>query len=242
VIYVTDKPNDRDMAQLLGKLAVVAPIPFGDCVFFGKSEDGEVRVLIERKKVGDMANSVVDGRYLNQARAAHGAGFSPLILIVEGHFRPNKMNGLVETPHGDGWSEVVPNISYTRFDTYLDELGLFLGVIVKRSLSVNETVAQVKNLWQLFQRPPSEHQSLKQLYTAPAPGVLLSKPTIVRRVAKELDGIGWERSIAVADKFKTIRAMVNANVDDWQSIPGIGKKTAVKVVEQLNGGIGQVEP
>lgn len=231
MIYCTSAPNDADLVAALGSLAVVAPIPHGDCVFFGVGEETtDIRVLVERKKIGDMANSILDGRYLSQAQAAHDAGFNHLILIVEGVMRPGRSHGLIEVPRGAGWSAMMPNISYSRFDAYVDELALYTGITVKRSASVSETAAQVKVLWQLFQKPPSAHQSLHQIYSAPPPSVQLSKPSLVRRVAKELPGVGWERSLSVDRAFRSVIELANAGEQDWKSIEGIGPKTAKTIV------------
>ena len=107
---------------------------------------------------------------------------------------------------------------------------------MKRSANVKETAAQVKALWALYQKPPSEHSSLKSIYTTPVPGRnLLLRPSLVRRIAKELTGIGWQRSGDVDEKFKSVREMVAATEKDWLKIPGIGKKTAKSVVSALNG-------
>lgn len=234
MIYVTESPNDSDLASALGSLAIVAPIPHGDCVFFGVAEGRDnIRVCIERKKVHDIAACMTDGRYLAQAQAAHGAGFEYLVLIIEGLMRPSRRDGMVETPRGAGWVAMLPHTSYSRLNTYLDEVSLYMGVLVKRSASVTETAAQIKSLWQMFQRPPSEHQSLKKIYSSELQHTLLSRPSLVRRMAKELPGIGWDRSLAVDEHFCSVVAMVGAGEGEWASLAGIGPKTAKRVTAAM---------
>jgi len=64
-------------------------------------------------------------------------------------------------------------------------------------------------------------------------GLLLKPPSLVRRVAKELPGIGWERSLLVEETFDSVRTMVNAPLEQWLEIEGIGKGIATKVQEEL---------
>ncbi|MDG6912588.1 MAG: hypothetical protein JRN35_05845 [Nitrososphaerota archaeon] len=236
-LFCTSSPNDTDLVQCLGSSAVVLPIQHGDVCFHAHSDQ---RVLIERKKVGDMASCILSNRYLNQCRQASAAGFDYLCLIVEGDCRPSPEDGLLERPVWQNrkpvWVTVTPAIPYFRFNQYLDQLQVYAGVIVKRSRDVLETAAQVRSLYEMFQRPPEEHGSLSGFYNAPDRGkVSFVPPGLVQRVAKELDGVGWERSRAVAREFATVREMVAADEKRWRGIEGIGKKTAAKVVRELNG-------
>jgi ERCC4-type nuclease len=246
-LYVTSSPNDKDLARELGSMAIVVPIPCGDCNFFGF--DG-LRVLVERKKIGDLANCIMGGRYLHQLQNAHEAGFERLILIHEGDYRLGA-DGLLEIPTYRSmmttkslkprvrriWQPVKPTIMYSRFDQFLTELHDLLGILVKRSQNVRETAAIIRALWLYYQKPPDDHQSLHQMYSGPHQMELLGKPGLVRRVSKELSGIGWERAKAVEARFKTVREMSNAGVKDWLEIDGVGKRIATSAVSQLGGKI-----
>jgi ERCC4-type nuclease len=131
---------------------------------------------------------------------------------------------------------------YHRFDGYLSELGLYLGVLVKRTQSPEETVAVIRSLWQLFQQPPSKHSSLESFYVQPPPrtDLLFRRPTFLRRVAKEIDGVGWDKSIEVERRFRSVREMANAPKSEWLKIPGIGEKTANRAVQELSAGLSEV--
>jgi ERCC4-type nuclease len=237
------------MNKALGSVAVPCPIKEGDAVFWGVGEnETTIKVCVERKRLSDMVNSILGGRYLSQVQAAHEAGFSVYVLIVEtGIIRSNPEDGMIDIlvwgtsprtgKRAQVWQPLVPTISYSRFDQYLTELDWLAGVIVKRSIDVQETAAIIKALWVNFQTAPSGHQSLKQIYKAPLNEVLLVKPSLVRRIVSELPGIGWQRSGDVAERFRSVQEMVAAGVKDWESIPGIGKVTARKAVEALHGGL-----
>ena len=240
VLFVTEQPNDRDLLKALGPIAISVPIPHGDVCFFGLWEGGtgsepiQIRVSLERKRINDMVNSIMTGRYLSQAQAAYAADFNKLILIVEGVAKPGR-GGLVEVPRRKGWMPTIPPISYSRFDQYLSELSLYAGITVKRTQNVTETAAVVKALWALFQKPPSDHSSLKSIYSAPPPGAVefMFKPSLVRRVANQLSGIGWRRAGDADRTFCSVTEMVNADANEWEKVPGVGKKTAAQVVASI---------
>ncbi len=255
-IYTSNRPNDRDMIRALGSLAVPIPL-LVDCAFSGIGDHDQVlAIAVERKKLGDLVSCILNGRYLHQAQQAKEAGFDILCLIWEAErIRPNPNDGLLEIPvwginprtlkRSHVWQPVQPTITYSRFDQYLTELDYLAGIIVKRSHNVRETAAIIKALWDNFQTPPGKHQSLNQVFS-PAPNhVQLVRPNLVRRIAKEIDGIGWEWSRVVADRFRSPRDMVCADVETWASLEivseggkkrRLGNKVAAKVVRALNGG------
>ncbi len=245
-LYCSNLSNDQDMIRALGSMAVPIPIAFGDVVFWGASDtDIPIRVCVERKKIGDLASCILDGGYLYQAQSAKEAGMDVLCLIAEGQTRASPEDGLLEIlvwginprtlRRAQIYEPVKPTIAYARFDQYLTELDYLANIIVKRSSDVRETAAIIKALWLNFQTPPSKHNSLHQMFSPPPQRVQLVKPSLVRRVANELPDIGWGKSQAVAEKFGTVRAMVEAGVKDWLDVDGIGKKTAEKVVRELSG-------
>ena len=247
LVYCSDLPNDQDMIKALGSVAVPIPIAFGDCVFWGAGDDDTVlRVCIERKKIGDLASCILNGRYIHQAQLAKKAGMDILALFVEGQMRSNSDDGLLEVPvwhpfvasNGEQkrkqvWEPVRPAVTYSRFDQYLTELAYLANIIVKRSADVRETAAIIKALWLNFQTPPGKHASLRHIYSQPPPRVQLIRPSLVRRVASELDGVGWERSGVIAGHFSSVKAMVGADSEEWSSLDGIGKKTAKSIVREL---------
>lgn len=57
----------------------------------------------------------------------------------------------------------------------------------------------------------------------------------------QLDGVGYERSKAVEDKFpgngvvSGMEQMMAASEKDWMSIDGIGKLSAQRIFRQLHG-------
>jgi len=242
-IFCSDLPNDQDMIHALNTDAIPLPGLFTDACFGGAESK---LIAVERKKVGDMADAILSGRFLYQAQVCKEQGSDVLALIVEGDRRSNPEDGMLEVPvwrinprtmrRAEFWEQVRPVISYSRFEQYLIELDYLAGIIVKRSRDVKETAAIIRALRDQFQTPPDGHKSLHQIFSSvPRIGVDLVRPGLVRRVAKELPGIGYERSRTVAEHFKSVREMCNADAEEWSSLEGIGQKTAEKVILALGG-------
>jgi len=239
MIYTSDLPNDQDMIKALGSMAVPVNL-FTDACF--SSVDGKV-IAIERKKIGDMASCVLDGRFLFQMQTCKEAGADYLVLILEGVMRASPEDRLLEIPtwgingrtgrRAEIWNPVKPVIMHSRFIQYLLELQLLAGIMVFQTRDVKQTAAVILSLYSFFQKPMDDHSSLKQFHTERPPQVSLIRPGLVKRVAKELDGVGWTRAGDVAKHFSSVRDMINAPESEWKKIPGIGKKTAQKVVLAL---------
>jgi ERCC4-type nuclease len=226
-IYVTTAANDKDLIRPLQGVPLGLQHT-GDVWFEGVSGGELAHICVERKHMRDLVNCINDGRHLQQIRQAHDERFSHYILIVEALWRESK-DGEAEYKRGRNW--VRAGMPWTRIQSYLIELHYLMGVHVIYSKSLKETVGTIKALHKFFET--EEHDSLKRFYTAPATTILLRQPSLIRRMAKELSGIGWERSLVVEEKWQSVRDMVNAPVDEWLELEGIGKGIATKVQEEL---------
>jgi len=249
-IFTSNLPNDQDIIRelrTLGSTAVV-PIPlFTDVSFAGQGDNGEsLLIAVERKKIGDMASCISSGRLLAQLQASVVVGVDVLVVLVEGRVRRSPEDGLLEIPtwgvnprtmkRCEMWQPVKPTTTYSRYCQYLFELERLAGVYVLRSEGVQETAAVIVSLWSWFQSPADGHQSLRKFYKRPPPTVQLVRPSFTRRVAAELDGIGWTLSAPVAQHLPSVERMVAASEEDWRTIPGIGKKLAKSAIAELCGG------
>jgi ERCC4-type nuclease len=230
VIYLTTAANDRDLVRLFGDLAMAVPIPYGDFIFHGKVNGEVVRVCGERKKFSDLVACINDGRHVQQVQSAHEADFQYYFLVLEAIWRETKDGEDTEFMQGNRW--IRAGMSYQRVDAYLNELTYLMGVTVKYSKSSRETVRIVRGMHDFFEDTEA-HSSLKKFYSAPMSPVLLTRPSLVRRVAKELPDIGWERSFTIEQRWSTVREMVNAPADEWIELEGIGKGIASKIDQEL---------
>ncbi len=247
MIFTSDLPNDQDMINALGGMAIPMPTLFTDCLFSGAGGDGEgILIAVERKKIQDMANSINNGRFLSQLQVCKEMGCEIMVLIVEGRCQANPLDGVLEVPGWNtalrrrSWHAAMPATMYSRFDQYLTELDYLAGVIVKRTHDVRETADVIKAIYVNFQKTPEDHGSLHKMFSAPNPesAVELARPGLVRRMAKELPSVGWEWSKVVSDRFPTVKAMCEAGVDEWASLEithdgGKSRRLGMKVAERI---------
>lgn len=66
-----------------------------------------------------------------------------------------------------------------------------------------------------------------------ATGVERARIMKLAGVAKEFPGVGYDRAVAAAKRFGSIREMVNAGWKEWAEVPGIGKVIAKSVEEYV---------
>lgn len=226
MIYITSAANDNDLRKALSE-AVEAPIAFGDVLIEGVSETGsKIWAVGERKRSVDLLKCISDGRLLKQVRDAYGVGWDRYFLVIESIMRRNQ-EGNVEYRTGPHWAATT--MPWARFQAYLNALHYQMGVYVLWSTSVRNTAETIRGLHTFFSSV--DHQSLKQFH-APTPS-LIYNPTLIRRVANQLPGIGWERSLSVENHWSSVRRMINASAQEWQEIEGIGKGISNQIVEVL---------
>ena len=249
-LFCTSAANDVDLVRALGSAAVSLPI-FTDCCF--SSTDNKL-VACERKKVGDLAQCVCDGRLLFQIQGCKEAGADYLVLILEGRYRRNLDDGTLEIPvwgvnprtlrRAEVWRPVRPSMQFSRFDQYLTELSRDVGVIIKHTENVRGTADVILALYRNFQTAGDDHHSLRRIFKPAPPVVQLVRPSLVRRVACELPGIGWEWSGVAGERFCCVKEMVAAGVNVWSGLTlesggmkrRLGKKVAGRVVSAIRGG------
>lgn len=231
MIFASQDRDPTDIIRYFGDMATRIPLAFGDFAFFGWGEGHTpISISVERKRILDAINSVRDGRLAAQvvrARRVHQVVY----IIVEGRFRPG-IDGLIELPRRGGWVVVEPAMEYRRLDNSLNTLH-HAGFLVRRTETPRETAEVVLNLYHWWQRPPEEHTTGQGIYQG---HMSLRGLSLLRRMAQELPGIGWELSARVEQSFESVQEMVGADVDRWQQIEGIGKGKAEAVVRGLGRG------
>jgi ERCC4-type nuclease len=234
VIYCTTSANDADLIPLFGARAMQAPLQFGDFSWYGLWYEKEpIMVCGDRKKLGDIISSVENGRHVAQVQRAYKAGYKFQFIVLEARYRKGG-NGLVEEYHNGHWYGHHSNLEYYRLEAYLNQMAWMGNVHLIQTETPRETVERVVELYSMFQMPPEEHSTLNQLYSPPQPKAsLMGPPSLLRRMSKELQGVGWGKSGLVEEHFGSVERMVNATQEEWQGIYGVGKTIAENVYTEM---------
>jgi ERCC4-type nuclease len=229
------RSSHRAVSEALVALGVeVEPmlLPFGDFAFIGNGPDGPIQIGVELKVVSDLVTSMRSGRLAEQI-IGMSAQYARSYVVIEGLYRVNRRNGLLEVPRGRMYSPLRcgPRPIYwsdiERFITGIEEA----GVRVRRTRSSFETALVIHRVIQGFwDKDYKDHTSLQVMRSAVPPMTLVREDPVtarIRRVAKALDvGIGWERSKAVAEHFRSIARLAEADAGEWEGIEGIGATIA----------------
>jgi ERCC4-type nuclease len=195
-------------------------------------EDKPVLIGIERKTMRDLAGSMESGRLQGHQLPGLLASYNVVYLIVEGIVRSNE-NGTIEEKAGGQWRSL--GVNRKSFDSFLNTLEVLAHVIVRQTTWQKTTADLILHLYQWWQKGWDNHKGHLGFALSPPPTLQLHKPSLFRRIAKELPGIGWEKSKAVESYFGSVGAMVLATEDDWANIKGVSARMSTKIIKELKG-------
>jgi ERCC4-type nuclease len=210
---------------------VVTELEFGDVAIMGNGPDGPVTVGIERKRIRDLVNSIASGRLVGHQIPGMMKDYHKSYLLIEGQFRAHRITKEIETLAGRVWKEASMGKNKIRWRDlwmFLNSLSVMTGVVVYHCMGMKETVDLITTLDEWWSKDWDKHKGHLAMYktTQTGPYMSLRKPTLLRRMASELPGIGFGRSKAVEELFKTVPAMLSATEEEWLEVEGIGKVTA----------------
>lgn len=250
-MLVDDRIGSGDLVPHLKRLGIpaeLARLDFADCAFPGRGPaDSVTMVGLEVKTISDVCQCMHTGRFAGHQLPGLLANYDDVWLIVEGHWRPSISGGLEVRSGTDRSPRWFPlrtgrrEWMWREVQGWLTTVMTLGGVRVWQTHDRMETVRACASIYRWWtEKPFEEHKSLKtfsemkgRVSTRKGSTIQLAPPTLARCIYKELPGIGWERSQDVEAAFASVQAAVNADVASWQRIPGIGPKTAEKVVRAL---------
>ncbi len=222
--------------------AVVVTMEYGDAAFVGKGPEGDVNVGIERKRIGDLLNSIATGRLMGHQLPGLLSSYDRVYLVVEGEWRGNPITRMVEAPRRRGvWAD----ITHGRRFTYEGVWALLttvenLGVTVRTTRNMTETCHMIEGMerwWNKEWEKHKSHMAMHKRVVTGTPTYLTSRTSsLIRRIASELPHIGHDRSLVVERYFSSVLHMINAGEEEWIGIEGIGKITAREVVKAIREG------
>ena len=248
MILVDDQSGSKDLFPYIRSLTADCLLtridpPFGDMVWDGNGPDETkpLRVAVEYKKFDEILDHIVGGggRFTGHQVGRLVEFYDRRYLLVEGRIRVDRNTGIVQKLRGRDWDNISRGGNwFTSRDlehwvTTIEEQAQFR---VRFTYDEYESARYVVNKWSWYtSKGWEDHSALKQFHVPPPPTVnWLQRPSLIRRIAKELWKIGWDKSLAVEQKFGTVREMINANEATWREIPGIGKEIASRVVAEVS--------
>jgi ERCC4-type nuclease len=241
MILIDDRVGSRELAPLLrarGASVELARLDSADFAWQGNGPDGMVLVGVERKTIGDLLSCIVSGRLKEQLVTMHET-YQERWLLVEGRYREGA-SGVLEILHHNCWTQVPWGKRvwmYSTVEGFLLTLIVQGGMLVKNVEDLAQSASWLRRHYGWWQGAYNDHGSLHTFHVErPVDQVALVRPGLVRRMAKELDGIGWDKSIPISRHFRTPLEMCMAGEKEWRSIEGIGKKLAASIVRMLQGG------
>jgi ERCC4-type nuclease len=205
---------------------------FGDAAIVGNGPAGLTMIGVERKRIRDLLASLMTGRLAGHQLPGLVEEYAHRWIVVEGVYRTNTL-GHVEIPKGGGkWESL--RFEGIALDKYLLTLELRGGCGTKRTYNSDETAQFLAAVHSWWSDPWASHRGHLALHTPPD-AMCLVRPSLVRRWAAELPGIGFEKSGAVAERFKTPLALALATEDELRRVDGIGKKIAANAIQAIQG-------
>lgn len=220
-----------------GVKAEIGSLEFGDACFEANGPDGRMLVGIERKTVGDMLNCIDDARYSAHQRPGMKALYQVSMLMVEGVVKPDTATGyLMECIQTLTWRPYryrSQMVRYSKLFRYLLSVQ-FAGTVVVHTRDVEHTAYNITECYHYFQKRWVDHTSLLETQKINIPDLRV-EPSLVRKWAADLGGVGVKLSMDAERVFKTGYNLAKADETEWLQIPGVGVKRAQNIIQEVHG-------
>jgi len=246
MMFLDSRVGSKDLLDPMRRFGIpveLTTLDYGDATWLGKGPDGPLPVGVELKTIGDLLSSLVSGRLTGHQIPGMVQQYHQVWLVVEGMVKPDRETGELQQFRGSGWRPIElgrRRFTYHDFSAFLATLETKAGVHVRQTEGRWETACLLASLYRWWQKDWESHRGHLAFEPVLRDTALLSQPSLLRRLAKELPGVGWTKSAEVEAHFKTVDRMTSATEADWVQIKGIGKTLAGKIVAMLHAGAGRV--
>lgn len=220
------------------------PLTFGDFCFWGNGREGRVRVGIERKTISEIVSAVGDSRFVGHQLPGLLARYpGHTWLLVEGNYYPDAHSGALKIGrHFAGFGRSAH--LYENVEKFLLTLEIKAGVHVKRTNGKTHTAMWLKALYDWYQKPYHQHKSAYKVDETRPEAVMFERRTMKRKVANQLTGLAWTRSVKADVYFPSILSMVVGDpafalkyrgpaIRHWQQ--ALGFKHGTKIARAIVG-------
>ena len=209
-----------------------------DFHFLGNGPDGICNIGIERKRASEF---ISDYARFAANQLVPLLTYKFVYLVIEGAFIPTTEgnvqvyeNGSWQINGHDGKSSAF-KIMWGRMHTLMRSLNIH----VVPTANQYHTACCVEGIYNWFQKPWEEHHSFNVEYTSPTPTVMPRVPTVHEKMLVQIPSIGWEKAIAIANQYPTMKSLIIADESDIaQVVVGtmrVGPKSARNVKRFIEG-------
>jgi ERCC4-type nuclease len=244
MLLIDSRVGSRELAAHIpkGTPFELTRLEYGDFAWLGNGPDGPAAIGCERKTISDLVSSIDSGRLSGSQLLGLLPSYWRTILIVEGIFRPNPANGVLQVFKHGAWVDMRHGRRRYMLRTitnFLHSMAVNCGILVARTSTIEETGMYLSDIYNWWQKGWSDHAAHLAFYSyahAPSPVVQLFRPPLVARVAKEITDVGWTRAQAIAAKYASVLELVMAGEKELMAVEGVGKGIARTIVKELSGG------
>lgn len=236
-VLVDRREGSADLLPMLQDMRIPSKLDtleFGDVQLIGRGpEERPVLVGVEVKAPGDLLSSLHSGRLAGHQLPGLMVSYEVVYLVVEDlpwRRRDGRIQFGVKKPrNGAKYDQVMGELH-----TFENKLGVRLA-FTKGRVGTAHWLGTLYHWW--TSKAFDKHKShLKQHRVE-----VDLDPTSIWKVDSEAfetrmkvamalaDGVGVERAKAAAAHFESPRAMLLAQPDEWEKVPGFGKKLAKRM-------------
>lgn len=240
MILVDDRAGSRDLMRYapLNEIGELCRLDSADVCFHGNGPQGGVLVGVEVKSVWDLLSSANTGRLQATQLPAMLREYDVSWLLYYGEYRPSPRDHGLQVMRKGKWTSFVLGkraVPYGYLEALLIDITA-LGVRIKQVRDAREASAWLGVAFRWWSKPWTQHRGMRTFDNSREVSLMpgMSDDTLLRaRVAAQLPAVGFERAVAAATHFGSVREMVTAEVREWEKVPGIGRVIAKAIVEAV---------
>lgn len=245
ILKLDDRVGSGDLTVYFKRWCIphqLCRLEYGDAAFTGNGPNGPIEIGIEIKRIKDALNCMTGGRFAGHQLPGLRKAYRYIWLVVEGQYGTDYDTGMLVERRG---KHSVPiclgtrQFMYREFSSWLTTMETRGGVKVRRTGGRLETARLIASLHSWFtEKEWGEHRSHLAMETEDdgVDGQVLFKPSLTRRIAACLPGVGWRKSAVLAKRFANPFELICANQKELMECEGVGKVLAEKIQEALLNG------
>lgn len=238
MLWVDDRAGSRDLLSqpALSSLCELCRLDSADVCFQGNGASGPVLVGIELKSLSDLISSSSTGRLQATQLPAMLATYDISYLLYYGNYKSSSRDGTLLIERGNqwrSWRQGPRSIPYSYLESFLLTVSA-LGVNIKHCSNLSESAEWISILFRWWSKPWQKHKGLRTFDKSRNISLLPgsdSRTLLRAKIASQLPGLGFEKAIAAANSFASVREMIGADSARWAKVDGIGSVVS-KAIEQ----------